>query len=417
MRLDNAANIYPASLTKHYASLYRLGVRLRDDVDVPLLNCALESVSRRIPTFRCRLQARAFWWWLAPVDTVPQVHSPAPFKAFDFKEYGNLLYRVMADGPNITLDVFHALTDGGGGKTFLYTLLAEYCRLRYGTVTQYEGCILNPEDKPLDEELQDAFFKEFSGRSGKLEKGECAYHIDRADLGRDGLENTGITIDSNVLREVSRNHGCTVSEFLVAALLHSLQSVHALDRYPFRKNIIKVSLPIDLRAMYSTKTLRNFSTYINIGVDLKNKRYSLDGLIKAVNEQKKEGMRKEVLEDKIIANVELEQSFIVRAIPLFIKKFAIDSICRAHGDKFVSYTLSNLGNLTLPPELAEHVDDMECWLGRQRGTSGAATCASYNGRLHINMTRKIRDNSLESHFVRLLESEGVPCEVTEKTLA
>ena len=54
MRIDNAANIYPAALTKKYASLFRMSVTLAEPVDVSLLQEALETVSERIPTFRWR---------------------------------------------------------------------------------------------------------------------------------------------------------------------------------------------------------------------------------------------------------------------------------------------------------------------------------------------------------------------------
>ena len=60
MRIDNAANIYPASLSKHYASLYRMSITLSEPVELTFLQQALEAVARRIPTFRCELRAGAF---------------------------------------------------------------------------------------------------------------------------------------------------------------------------------------------------------------------------------------------------------------------------------------------------------------------------------------------------------------------
>ena len=64
LRLDNAANIYPASMSKHYSSLYRITVTLVDPVDNAILQTALLNVSERIPTFRCTLRSGAFWWYL-----------------------------------------------------------------------------------------------------------------------------------------------------------------------------------------------------------------------------------------------------------------------------------------------------------------------------------------------------------------
>ena len=60
LRLDNAANIYPASMSKEYSSLYRMKVTLSDNIDVTFLQKALLTVAERIPTFRCTLKAGAF---------------------------------------------------------------------------------------------------------------------------------------------------------------------------------------------------------------------------------------------------------------------------------------------------------------------------------------------------------------------
>lgn len=417
LRLDNAANIYPASLTKHYASLFRLHMVFVEDIDIEIMNRALENVSWRIPTFRCRLKAGAFWWYLKPVDFVPKVHKLSGLKVFDFIKFGGLLYKVMVDGKGLYMDVFHALTDGGGGLTFFLTMAAEYCRLKYGSEVPYGGFILDPRDAPRKEELEDGFKTVFGGRHGKLEKNDIAYHIEGADVGWDGLVGTHIVIDSKRLREVAKSYNSTVTEFLTAALLHSLQFVHANDRNRRKKDVIKISVPIDLRSFYKVCTLRNFSSYINLGVDLQNKQYSLEGLIKEVEKQKAQGLIKENMEDKIAANVELEENLFVRAIPLFIKRIAIDTICRNHGDKFVTYTLSNIGAMKFPAGMAEHIAEMDCWLGRQRGTSGAATCAACGDKVFLNLSRKIRNDVLEQRVVHLLRELSIPCEVSEVKLA
>ncbi|MBR4740249.1 MAG: hypothetical protein IK074_03710, partial [Bacteroidales bacterium] len=82
LRLDNAANIYPASMSKHYSSLYRMKVSLIDPIDITILQDALLSVSERIPTFRCTLKAGAFWWYLKRCNAVPQVLPLKPLKNF-----------------------------------------------------------------------------------------------------------------------------------------------------------------------------------------------------------------------------------------------------------------------------------------------------------------------------------------------
>ena len=92
MRIDNAANIYPASLSKHYASLYRMSVTLSEPVDPAVLRQALVTVSERIPTFRCELRAGAFWWHLRRMDKDPEVAPATPLNRFHFSDNGGFLY-------------------------------------------------------------------------------------------------------------------------------------------------------------------------------------------------------------------------------------------------------------------------------------------------------------------------------------
>ena len=117
MRIDNAANIYPASLSKHYASLYRMSVTLSEPVDLTCLQQALVTVSERIPTFRCELRSGAFWWHLNRMDKTPEVGPATPLSRFHFSDNGGFLYKVCADGNRIVLDVFHVLADGTGSES------------------------------------------------------------------------------------------------------------------------------------------------------------------------------------------------------------------------------------------------------------------------------------------------------------
>ena len=83
--------------------------------------------------------------------------------------------------------------------------------------------------------------------------------------------------------------------------------------------MLKVSVPVNLRPIYSSRTVRNFSSYVNLGVDVKDGYYSFTQLVRAVKAQKARDLRKDQLEPKIAANVELEEMLLVRLLPLKIK--------------------------------------------------------------------------------------------------
>ena len=417
LRLDNAANIYPASMSKHYSSLYRMTVTLVDPVDNAILQTALLNVSERIPTFRCTLRSGAFWWYLDRCKSMPRVRPLKPLKHFTFKDQEGLLYRVSVEGNKIVMDVFHALADGNGSMVFLQTLAGEYIRMRYGVTPSYNNMVWDPKDRPSYCEVEDSFKTVFSGRHGQLEKNSDAYHIRGSVMPFGTVKDLRAVLSADAVKSVCREYACTVTELLTAAMLWALQEEHRRDTSARKKSVLKVSVPVNLRPLYGSCTVRNFSSYVNLGVDVKEGYRSFADLVKAVQTQKNHDLRKDQLETKIAANVELEEMLLVRLLPLKIKHPIIDIINLLHGDRFCSQTLSNMGNLNLPDEMRTYITDVDFILGRQRGNSGACSCVSYNGKMFLHMTRKIAGDSFETAFLQQLSSLGLSISTQLSNLA
>jgi len=417
MRVDNAANIYPASLSKHYASLYRMSVTLTEPVDIVVLQQALETVSERIPTFRCELRAGAFWWHLSRMDKTPEIAPSAPLNRFHFSDNGGFLYKVSADDDRIVLDVFHALADGTGAKTFLLTLTGEYLRLKYGVDIAYCGSVLDPSEAPDAGELEDSFKTVFSGRKGSLEKNVPAYHIKGRRLPGSGLRDIRVVMPMEKVKAVCRRLDCTVTDLLTGLMLDALQKLYRADGDSRKSSVLKVSVPVNLRPMYGSRSVRNFSSYVNLGIDIRSGYLPLEPLVRLVKMQKRTMLRPENLEPKIAANVELEENFAVRCLPLFIKKPIIDTINLHHGDIYCSQTLSNLGEVRLPEAMQPYVTAFDFVLGCQRGNSGACTCAGYDGKLFLHLSRNIFGAEFEQFFLDRASSLGLLSEVSHHILA
>lgn len=417
LRLDNAANIYPASMSKEYCSLYRMLVTMTENIDVTILQEALTTVAERIPTFRCTLKAGAFWWYLDRCDAAPIVRPLKPLKNFRFKDQDGLLYRISVEGKQLSLDVFHALADGNGAMVFLMTLAGEYVRLRYGTSIQYNYLVLDPKDRPAYAEVEDSFKSVFSGRHGQLEKNVDAYHIRGTVMPFGTVKDLRVVMNADSVRQVARKYGCTVTELLTATMLWALQQEHRRDASRKKRSVLKVSVPVNLRPIYQSRTVRNFSSYVNLGVDVKDGYMTFEELVNAVRAQKEHDLKRESLEPKIAANVELEEMLLVRMIPLILKHPIIDIINLLHGDRFCSQTLSNMGNLNVPKALLPFIQNVDFVLGRQRGNSGAVSCVSYNGHLCLHMTRKIYSDSFEQAFLYQLQRLGLTLNTSLSDLA
>ena len=417
MRIDNAANIYPASLSKHYASLYRMSVTLTEPVDTVLLQHALETVSDRIPTFRCELKAGAFWWHLRRMEKEPEVAPTAPLNRFHFSDNGGFLYKVSADGNRIVLDVFHALADGTGSETFLLTLAGEYLRLKHGLDISYSGLVLDPSEAPDAGEVEDSFKAVFSGRKGTLEKNVPAYHIKGQRLPGSGLRDIRAVLSMDAVKAVCRRMDCTVTDLLTGMMLDALQKLYRADGDNRKSSVLKVSVPVNLRPLYGSRSVRNFSSYVNLGVDVRSGYLQLDQLVRLVKMQKRTMLRPENLEPKIAANVELEENIAVRMLPLLVKKPIIDLINRHHGDIYCSQTLSNLGEIRIPEEMRPFVTEFDFVLGCQRGNSGAFSCAGYDGKLFLHLSRNIFGAEFEQFFLDRASSLGLLTEVSHHILA
>ena len=417
LRLDNAANIYPASMSKEYCSLYRMLVTMTENIDVTILQEALTTVAERIPTFRCTLKAGAFWWYLDRCDAAPIVRPLKPLKNFRFKDQDGLLYRISVEGKQLSLDVFHALADGNGAMVFLMTLAGEYVRLRYGTSIQYNYLVLDPKDRPAYAEVEDSFKSVFSGRHGQLEKNVDAYHIRGTVMPFGTVKDLRVVMKADSVRQVARKYGCTVTELLTATMLCALQQEHRWDASRKKRSVLKVSVPVNLRPIYQSRTVRNFSSYVNLGVDVKDGYMTFEELVNAVRAQKDHDLKRENLEPKIAANVELEEMLLVRMIPLILKHPIIDIINLLHGDRFCSQTLSNMGNLNVPKALLPFIQNVDFVLGRQRGNSGAVSCVSYNGHLCLHITRKIYSDSFEQAFLYQLQRLGLSLNISLSDLA
>ena len=417
MRIDNAANIYPASLSRHYASLYRMSVTLTEPVDPTLLQQALETVSERIPTFRCGLRSGLFWWHLRRMDKAPEVLPAAPLNRFHFRDNGGFLYKVGAEGGRIVLDVFHALADGTGAATFLLTLAGEYLRLRYGLSISYSGFVLNPAEAPDAAEVEDSFKTVFSGRKGELEKNVPAYHIPGRRLPGAGLRDIRAVMPMDRVKAVCRRMDCSVTDLLTGLMLDALQKLYRADDDPDKRSVVKVSVPVNLRPRYGSRTVRNFSSYVHLGTDIRSGYLPLEQLVRLVKMQKEAMLRPENLEPKIAANVELEESFAVRCLPLVVKRPIIDIINRLHGDKYCSQTLSNLGLVLVPDEMRPYLTEFDFILGRQRGNSGAVTCVGFDGKLFLHLSRNIYGAEFEQFFLDRASRLGLLGGVSHHILA
>lgn len=392
-----------------------MSVTLDKIIDDELLQTALLNVIDRFPSFRYALRQGLYWWYFKGIEADPVLGNAAPLNSLPFNNNNGYLFQLSCQDKTINLDVFHALTDGTGAMTFLLSIAGEYLRLKEKVDLEYNNWVLNPFDAPKESEMQDCFDSFTSGR-GSLEKNHEAYHVKGTEEGRGVLNNTRVSIETESLVRVAKSMGCTVTELVTSAMIKSLQTVRDMDKSLLKKNHIKITVPVNLRPMFGYNTFRNFSSYVNLGVDVSSGNLSLQEIISEVSAQKKREAVANRLKTKIVANVQLENSLSVRCLPRVIKREVMSAVFKAKGFKFNTQTLSNLGNITLPESMRQFVTDLDFQLGRQIGNFGCTACVSVNGKTNINLSRKIRENDFERFFVEELQGLGVNILSCKETL-
>ena len=126
-------------------------------------------------------------------------------------------------------------------------------------------------------------------------------------------------------------------------------------------------------------------------------------------------MRSEVTEKllnaKISTNVRSENNKVLRVAPLFIKNMAMKFTFKLVGDRKSSITISNLGVVKLPAQMAQYVTRMDFILGPPAHNKVACAVLTYDGQLVINFTRTIKESVLEREFFRYLVKLGIPVKI------
>lgn len=153
--LDDAAKIYPMSMTDGWMSVFRLSAYMDAPVVPELLQAALHFVLPRFPFFSTEVRRGLFWHYIDGVKRrfVVRPETEPPCAPMDLTAGERQAFRVVYYRERISVEFFHILTDGTGGLAFLTALVSEYLRLL--GLSDEQGA--TAETPPDGEECESAF--------------------------------------------------------------------------------------------------------------------------------------------------------------------------------------------------------------------------------------------------------------------
>ena len=417
MRLDNAAKIYPAAKRRNWNNFFRLSATLTEPVDTEVLRRALDVTVRRFPSIAVRLRRGAFWYYLEEIPKAPaiQAEKSCPLAHAPFYEVRQCAFRVLVYHERIAVEFFHALTDGTGALVFLKSLLAEYLSQKYGLVIPAEKGVLGRLEEPSAEEVEDSFAR-YAGDVKLSRREATAYHLSGTPEPDGYKDIVTMMIPADKLRDCARGLGISVTELLCAAMMQAILDIQAKDvpRRAARKPV-KVLLPVNLRTLFPSATLRNFASYITPEIDPRMGDCSFDELCQLVHHKMGMENNRRTMRAKFAANVASERSPVLRVMPLFIKNIAMKAVFDKVGECKSCLCLSNLGRVELPEVMTPYVTRMDFIIGVQARAPHNCGVITWNGTAYINCIRNIREPALELAFYRVLHRLGLPVKVESNT--
>ena len=178
---------------------------------------------------------------------------------------------------------------------------------------------------------------------------------------------------------------------------------------------VKVLIPVNLRKMFDSSSLRNFVLYVTPGIDPRLGEYTLEEIAKLVQNQMAIMNTKKQMQAKISKNVGDEKALIIKLMPLFIKNIAMKMVFNAVGEKKSCLALSNLGACVLPPEIEKYVSRMGFVLGVQADAPYNTGLITFKDKMYLNFIRNIKEPLLEREFHAVLKENGIKSIVESNT--
>ena len=413
VRLDNAAKIYPAARRKNWSNLFRQSVTLTENVDVQVLQSALDVTVKRFPSIAARLRKGAFWYYLQQVESAPQIREEYsyPLVFMDREEMRRCAFRVIVHEDRIAVEFFHSLTDGTGAMIFLKSLTAEYLEQKYGISIPAEAGVFDRRQEPQEEELEDSFLK-YAGNVAASRKDTNAWKMRGVPLPGGVLNLTCFRLPVKETLALAHNQGVSLTVFLSAVMMQALMNLQKEKERSFRKRKgIKLLIPVNLRQLFPSKTLRNFAMYTIPEIDPRLGEYTLDEICKVIQHKMGSEITPKHMSTVIATNVNDERNPLVRLIPLPVKNVVMKAIFDSVGERKSCLTLSNLGLAKVPQAMEPYIRRFDFILGVQAAAPYNCGVVSYGDTVYINFIRNTRDAELERHFHLILRDMGVPVTV------
>ncbi len=406
--LDNAGKIFPGQNSRKWSNAFRLKLSTDKPVNPKILEQALKNIMPRFPCFDVKLRYGLFWYYLEknPKDAppvMPDVNNIC--YRFKYSENDGFLFRVFYYENDISVEFFHAITDGQGCTMFACTLVAEYIRLRDNVDIPSGGFVLDIKQKATESELRDPF-KYYCDSKVKAQRSSLnVYHRKTKKLPMHTARSITGFLEVDKVLELTRALGVTITEYMSAMLVYIHYRIQLREERKQRP--ISVQIPVNLRRTCDSDTLRNFSMTYQYRMDPNLGEWTFEEILSQLSLYLRYINNEKQLNSMMRANIALERNPIMRVMPLFIKRAGMYIAFAFTGEKSTTTLFSNLGRLAIPDELKQYITKAVLFTGPGILNGARVAAISHGKDLAITFVNCYVDRTIERDFFRELVSRGL----------
>jgi NRPS condensation-like uncharacterized protein len=408
--LDTVARIYPAIIGTFSPTSYRISVVLKEEINCDKLKEAVKIIIPKFPYFRYKIKAGIFWYFLQETYYLPNVSLDDNVICRDFwnKKKEKLLFRILYKENRISLECSHILSDGRGALEFFKYLIEQYLICS----NKIKGRYLIQKDFSGKEFLEDSYKKFFMKDLPKIKQTDKAFQIN-SRFRLQPFNNLRIIfgeIETEILKEKAKKYQTGITQYLAATYIWALYNIFKQKRVKSSKSI-RLIIPVDLRELYPSQTLRNFFVPVICEIMPFLGRYSWEEILEEVKIQMAHEIKPKLINLQIARNVSLIKNIFIRIIPLFIKLPIQRFIYFNKGIKIASGILSNLGKINLPLELEEHIQRFEFINSPNHILKVTSGIVGYKNKIIISFGSYLQETDLEREFFTHLSKQGIKAKI------
>lgn len=388
--LDNTAKIMPSTTTRINTNIFRISAYLKENIDEDILEDALNATIEEYPMLLYTMKKGLFWFYLEKSDIKPHIEKEDTYPCAKFQN--NLLFRVSYYKKRINLEIYHALCDGNGAMSIFKYLIMTYLEKKYDIKA-------HPKDETSLSEKDADSFKKYDKSKLKIETthNQNAYKL--KDLNEyDDLEIVESYFDVDKVKEVSKKYNATITEYLVAVLIDSIiKNANIKDL----TKPIGITVPIDLRKKFPSKTSRNFFFTMCIQYKYKDG-YTIKDIIDAIKPEFENNLTKESLQTMLNTNMTLQNLVFTKIVPLNLKELILRfsaNLAKRHE----TMTLSNLGIVSMPKVYEKYIERMSVYSNCDNMT---LTCLTFKKTISLNFSTHLYSKEIIRTMIETIKNDA-----------